>query len=153
MLRITASRGFSEVTQKCSQVVLWSLHPTPSLKISCKSVQPFSRNLADKETKKQRGIQTNKLTKKEIDRKQYPVPDSIGGGPSGVGVINYGTHTDRGVSRHHWETWTCDVRLCQDRSWEVDMCTQHVDRVTSLSDTDTAVSDTGRLGFVFHQDS
>jgi len=25
-------------------------HSTPSLKISCKSVQPFSRNVADKET-------------------------------------------------------------------------------------------------------
>jgi len=29
-------------------------HSTPSLKISCKSVQPFSRNLADKETNKER---------------------------------------------------------------------------------------------------
>ena len=29
-------------------------HSTPSLKISCKSVQPFSRNVADKETNKQR---------------------------------------------------------------------------------------------------
>jgi len=37
-------------------------HSTPSLKISCKSVQPFSRNVADKETKK------------EIARKQYPAP-------------------------------------------------------------------------------
>ena len=27
-------------------------HSTPSLKILCKSVQPFSRNVADKETKK-----------------------------------------------------------------------------------------------------
>jgi len=27
-------------------------HSTPSLKISCTSVQPFSHNLADKETKK-----------------------------------------------------------------------------------------------------
>ena len=36
---------------------------TPSLKISCKSVQPFSRNLADKERKK------------EIARLQYPVPN------------------------------------------------------------------------------
>jgi len=33
-------------------------HSTPSLKISYKSVQPFSRNVADKETKKD--------TKKEI---------------------------------------------------------------------------------------
>jgi len=29
-------------------------HSTPSLKISCNSVQPFSRNVADKETKKER---------------------------------------------------------------------------------------------------
>jgi len=29
-------------------------HSTSSLKISCKSVQPFSRNVADKETKKER---------------------------------------------------------------------------------------------------
>jgi len=29
-------------------------HSTPSLKISCKSVQPFFRNDADKETKKER---------------------------------------------------------------------------------------------------
>jgi len=41
-------------------------HSTPSLKISCKSVQPFSRNVADKETKKE--------SKKEIARKQYPAP-------------------------------------------------------------------------------
>jgi len=27
-------------------------HSTPSLKMSCKSVQPFSHNVADKETKK-----------------------------------------------------------------------------------------------------
>jgi len=37
-------------------------HSTPSLKISCKSVQLFSRNVADKET--------NKETKKEIEQKQ-----------------------------------------------------------------------------------
>ena len=43
-------------------------HSTPSLKISCKSVQPFSRKLADKET--------NKETNKEIEQKQYPVPQS-----------------------------------------------------------------------------
>jgi len=29
-------------------------HSTPSLTISCKSVEPFSRNLADKETNKYR---------------------------------------------------------------------------------------------------
>jgi len=38
-----------------TQNVIRSSHgqSTPSLKISCKSVQPFSRNVADKETKKQ----------------------------------------------------------------------------------------------------
>jgi len=49
VLRIAASRGFSElannVTRSCHG------HSTPSLKISCKSVQLFSRNLANKETK------------------------------------------------------------------------------------------------------
>jgi len=33
-------------------------HSTPSLKISCKSVQPFSRNLADKEITK-KSIENN----------------------------------------------------------------------------------------------
>jgi len=49
VLRITASRGFSELTKN----VIKSSHghSTPSLKASCKSVQPFSRNLANKETK------------------------------------------------------------------------------------------------------
>ena len=36
-------------------------HSTPSLKISCKSAQPFSRNLADKEIKINKEI--NKETK------------------------------------------------------------------------------------------
>ena len=74
VLRIAASRGFSELTKN----VIRSSHghSTPSLKISCKSVQPFSRNLANKETNKQ----TNKDINKEIDRKQYPVPRSIGDG-------------------------------------------------------------------------
>jgi len=66
-------------------------HSIPSLKMSCKSVQPFSRNVADKETKKQRNNNDNDndvyftlatsdsrigkyKTKKEIARKQYPVP-------------------------------------------------------------------------------
>jgi len=48
-------------------------HSTPSLKISCKSVQPFSRNLADKET--------NKETKKEGNRaKTIPRPPYRGRG-------------------------------------------------------------------------
>jgi len=69
VLRIAASHGFSELTKNVS----WSSHghSTP-LKVSCKSVQPFSRNLANKETNKQRY--------KEIDRKQYPVPRCIGDG-------------------------------------------------------------------------
>jgi len=42
-------------------------HSTPSLKISCKSVQPFSRNLADKETNKDTYTHTYKQTKKSIE--------------------------------------------------------------------------------------
>ena len=38
---------FTRIDSKFNQVTL-------SLKISCKSVQPFSRNVADKETNKQR---------------------------------------------------------------------------------------------------
>ena len=51
-ISIAASRGFSELTKN----VIKSSHgySTPSLKISRKSVQPFSHNLADKETNKQR---------------------------------------------------------------------------------------------------
>jgi len=45
--RIAASRGFSELTKN---VIRSSRgHSTPSLKISCKSVRPFARNVADKE--------------------------------------------------------------------------------------------------------
>jgi len=67
VLRIAASRGFSELTKNI--IRLSHGHSTPSLKMSCKSIQPLSRNLADKETKK--AIE---------NRKQYPVPDTIGGG-------------------------------------------------------------------------
>ena len=66
---IAASRGLPELIQNLIRSSRG--HSTPSLKISCKSVQPFSRNLADKETKKQR--------KKEIARLQYPVPLSGAG--------------------------------------------------------------------------
>ena len=45
-------------------------HSKPSLKISCKSVQPFSRNVADKETKKERNR-----------------PKTIPRSPTGGGVI------------------------------------------------------------------
>ena len=61
MLRIAALRGFSELTQ--NWIRSSHGHSAPFLKISCKSVQPFSRNLADKETKKD----TNKETKKSIE--------------------------------------------------------------------------------------
>jgi len=69
VLRIATSRGFSELTIN----VIRSSHGhfTPSLNISCKSVQPFSRNLADKETKKkkERNKQTNRS--KTIPRPLY----------------------------------------------------------------------------------
>ena len=75
VLRIAASRGLSKLTQN----VIRSSHghSAPSLKISCKSVQSFSRNLADKETKKETKMQTNKQTNRSIT---IPVPDTIGGG-------------------------------------------------------------------------
>jgi len=58
MLRIAASRGFSGLTQ--NWIRSFHGHSAPSLKISCKSVQPFSRNLANKETNKQRKKDINK---------------------------------------------------------------------------------------------
>ena len=63
MLRIAASRGFSELTKN----VIRSSHghSTPSLKISCKSVQLFS--LLILLTNKQRNKQINKYTKKSIE--------------------------------------------------------------------------------------
>jgi len=61
MLRIARFLG---IDQKCNQSVPWSL--TPSLKISCKSVQPFSRNLANKETKKESYKQTKKSIENNI---------------------------------------------------------------------------------------
>ena len=54
-------------------------HFTPSLKISYKSVQPFSRNVADKETKKER--------KKQIARKQYPVGGGVTSENARVSVV------------------------------------------------------------------
>jgi len=62
--------GFSELTQ--NWIRSFHGHSAPSLKISWESVQPFNHNLAKKETK----IHINK----EIDRKQYPIPRSIGDG-------------------------------------------------------------------------
>jgi len=71
VLRIAASHGFSELTKNVTRSSHG--HSTPSLKIPCKSAQPFSCNLADKETKKQRRY-------KGIDRKQYPVTDTNNNG-------------------------------------------------------------------------
>jgi len=51
-------------------------HSTPSLKISCKSAQPFSRNVADNETNKE----TKKQKNKERNRsKTIPRPPTGGG--------------------------------------------------------------------------
>ena len=70
-ISIAASRGFSELTRNW----IWSSHghSTPSLSISCKSVQPFSRNLANKKTKKDIYKQRNK----ETNQKQYPAPPDL----------------------------------------------------------------------------
>jgi len=46
--RIAASRGLLELIENV--ISSFYGHWTPSLKISCKSVQPFSRNRVDKET-------------------------------------------------------------------------------------------------------
>ena len=58
-----------------NQVIPWSLH-TPSLKISCKSVQPFSRNLAKKETNKDTEIQRN--FPKETNNTRPPLYRELG---------------------------------------------------------------------------
>jgi len=50
VLRIAASRGFSELTNNVTSSS--GGHSKPSLKISRKSVQLFPRNVADKQTKK-----------------------------------------------------------------------------------------------------
>jgi len=63
---------FTRIDPKLNQVVPWSL---PSVKISCKSVQPFSRNLADKET--------NKETKKSLENN---TPSRYSGG--GVTILS-----------------------------------------------------------------
>ena len=58
VLRIAASRGFSELTR--NWITSSHGHSAPSLKVSCKSVQSFSRNLANKETNKDAKIQRNR---------------------------------------------------------------------------------------------
>jgi len=51
-LNLRPADPFNRIDSKLNQVVLWSLHTFPEN--SCKSVQPFSRNVADKERKKER---------------------------------------------------------------------------------------------------
>jgi len=75
--------GATRVTELTQNVIRSSHdHSTPSLKISCKSVQPFSRNLADKETNKQikeRNKQTKKERKKSsVNNTPLPVPTGAG---------------------------------------------------------------------------
>jgi len=61
---IAASRGLPELTQN---VIRSSYgHSTASLKISCKSVQPFTRNVADKEISIAASRGLHESTKKEI---------------------------------------------------------------------------------------
>ena len=78
-LCIAASCSFSKLTKN---VIRSSRgHSTPSQKISCKLVQLFSCNLADKEI--------NKETNKEIDRKQYPIPDTIAAGVISIDLLHF----------------------------------------------------------------
>jgi len=72
-------------------------HSTPSLKISCKSVQPFCRNLADKET--------NKETNKERNRSITIPRPSTGGG---VNILTVGIFNSFGL--YDQVKWTCFSR-------------------------------------------
>ena len=69
VLRIAASRCFSELNRNVTSSS--GGHSTPSVKISRKSVQSFSRNLANKETKKERKKETNKQRNRS---KTIPLP-------------------------------------------------------------------------------
>ena len=69
---------FARIEPKLNQVVPWSL-ATPSLKISCKSVQPFSRNLADKETNIQTNKERNKQRYKQRNRSKTVPPSPYRG--------------------------------------------------------------------------
>jgi len=65
------TRNRDWIDQKCNQVV--PCHSTPSLKFSCKSVQPFSRNLANKETKKERNKQRYKQRNRSKTIPRYQI--------------------------------------------------------------------------------
>ena len=64
---------FTRIDPKLNQVVPWSLHAFPE--ISCKSVQPFCRNVADKEINNE----TKKERKKERNRSITIPRPPIGG--------------------------------------------------------------------------
>jgi len=100
VLRIAVSRGFSELTRN----VIRSSHghSTPSLNILWKSVQPLSRNLADKET--------NKQTKKSIEN-NTPSPIMSGRGNE----ISWKTFRSPGVST------TC-ISLINLVNWSFQRC-------------------------------
>jgi len=66
---IAAPRGLLELTEN---VIRSSYgHSTASLKISCKSVQPFTRNVTDKELSITASRGLHELTQKEICVKVY----------------------------------------------------------------------------------
>jgi len=64
VLRFAASRGFLELSLTKNVIRSSHGHSTPSLKMSCKFVHPFARNVADKNQRKK---QTKKKINKEID--------------------------------------------------------------------------------------
>jgi len=64
MLRIAALRSFSELTKNVTR--LSHGHCTPSLKISCKSVHRFARNVADNEISIAASRSFSELTQKWI---------------------------------------------------------------------------------------
>jgi len=71
---IAALRGFSKLTKNVIRSSSYG-HSTPCLKISCKSVQPLSPNLANKENK-----QTKKQTNKKSIENNTPTPILSGTG-------------------------------------------------------------------------
>ena len=91
---IVASCGLPELTQNVTRSSHG--HSTPSLKISCKSVQPFSRNLADKETKKQRkSLNYNTLS---------PYREGEGNNKSSVNEYVLATNYRLRHTRLYWRT-------------------------------------------------
>jgi len=88
-----AHRGiarFLGIDQKCNQSS--HCHSTPSLKIAYKSVQPFSRNLANKETKKDINRQTYKQRNRSKTIPRLPM------------------YRGRG-NKHYWKQYTCTLAV------------------------------------------